>query len=179
MNAPRPARRSWLERSSGSRNMASRYSEYSLTTVPATARGCSPRRATSLASEPHEPGPTGRAPTAKPDGSSKPCSASGPTSVVTTPATNATWNSHTGSTTTTTDDHTAPSVTNPRSRGYAPPDQRDWELQLVHVELRFPAGRPDVLAIPEHVFDSAVCCVVGDRLGFTLRTIPDVAAGIA
>ena len=44
--------------------------------------------------------------------------------------TSAPWPSVRGSTTTTTNDHTAPSVTNHRPRGYPPPDQRGWELHL-------------------------------------------------
>jgi transposase InsO family protein len=43
---------------------------------------------------------------------------------------NAPWHSGPASTTTTTDDHTAPSTRDPRSHGYPPPDQRPWDLHL-------------------------------------------------
>src|SRR5262245_26072533 len=78
--------------------------------------------------------PTGLAPTAKPNGSSKPCCANGHTPAATAPATNAISPSHPGSTTTTIDDHTAPSATEHPSPGSPPPDERSWELQLARVE---------------------------------------------
>jgi hypothetical protein len=69
------------------------------------------------------------APTEKRNDSSRPCSANGPTRRPIAPANTARWHSHPGSTTTTIDDHTAPSVTNHQPHGY-PPAQRGWDLQL-------------------------------------------------
>ena len=77
------------------------------------------------------PGPTGRAPTARPNGSSRPCCASGPTPRPTAPHSIEPEHCPPGSTTTTTNDPTAPSDTRHPPAGSTPTDQRPWDLQLV------------------------------------------------
>lgn len=66
----------------------------------------------------------------KPNASSRRCYANGPTPPPTRPAPTGCVHSRPGSTTTTTNDPTAPSVTDHPPRGYPPPDQRAWDLQL-------------------------------------------------
>ena len=83
-----------------------------------------------IASSISAPGPTGLAPTAKPNGSSKPCCANGPTPLPIAPQRIAPVHSPPGSTTTTTNDHTAPSATRHPPAGFTPTDQRQWELHL-------------------------------------------------
>ena len=69
----------------------------------------------SSASATSAPAPTGRKQTAKPNASSAPCSTAGPTAPSTAQATNAPPPLTAGSGTTTIDDDTQPSATNPRS----------------------------------------------------------------
>ena len=77
--------------------------------LPSATRTASP--ATSSASATCAPGPTGPAPTAKPNASSRPSPAAGPTAAPTDQAPNAPQRSTPGSTTTTSPDHTAASAT--------------------------------------------------------------------
>ncbi len=117
-------------RSPGSLNEVSNSSGSSPTTAPATAQRPSPRPVPAIRSARCAPGPTDPAPTEKQNNSSRRCCTTGPTRSVTRPATNATWPSHPGSSTTTNDDHTAPSVTRPPTHGSPPHDQRAWDLHL-------------------------------------------------
>lgn len=75
------------------------------------------------------PAPTGPAPTANPNASSRPCSANGPTDGSVSPAPNAAADCHHGCATTTPSDHTAPSATSRPTQPWQP-DQRPWELHL-------------------------------------------------
>src|SRR5205085_1356753 len=94
-----------------------------------------------IASSISAPVPTGPAPTAKPNGSSKPCCANGPTPRRIAPQPTELVHCPPGSTTTTTNDHTAPSATRHPPAGFTPTDQRQWELHLARSRVD---GRPDV-----------------------------------
>src|SRR5579859_1567904 len=131
MNARPPRSGSWNACRPGSPIGASPSTRSSPTTAAVTSPETSRPPAHNWASRIAAPDPAGPAPTAKPNASSKPCCANGPTPPSIAPATNAPWHSRPGSTTTTTDDPTAPSVTDHQPPGYPPPDQRAWDLQLV------------------------------------------------
>ena len=86
---------------------------------------CGRRGVRRIGSSTSAPGPTGPAPTAKPNGSSKPCSANGPTPPrYRTSARIEPVHCPPGSTTTTTNDPTAPSATRHPPAGSTPTDQR-------------------------------------------------------
>jgi transposase len=86
---------------------------------------CTTHNVRHLRTRPYRPRTNG-----KRSDSSKRCCATGLTPCATRPATTARSHSTPGSTTTTADDHTAPSVTEHQPRGSPRPDQRAWELQL-------------------------------------------------
>ena len=85
-------------------------------TAPPSTRSPAKRSGSSTSA----PAPTGPAPTGKPNASSAPCSAAGPTAPSTAAPTNAAEHSPAGSTSTITDDHTAPSATNHHYNGWKP-----------------------------------------------------------
>src|SRR5437762_144166 len=129
-NAPRPRWGSSNARSSGSRSEPSRSARCSPTTARRTGHTRGRSGARRIASSISAPVPTGPAPTAKPNGSSKPCCANGPTPRRIAPQPTELEHCPSGSTTTTTNDHTAPSVTRHPPAGFTPTDQRQWELHL-------------------------------------------------
>ena len=92
-----------------------RRARSSPTTAPPTSRRSTPSPAAPSASATSALAPTARRPTAKPNASSAPCSTAGPTARSTAQATNAPAPLTAGSGTTTINDDTQPSATNPRS----------------------------------------------------------------
>ena len=88
------------------------------------------------------PAPTGHRQTAKPNASSAPCSTAGPTAPSTAQATNAPTPLTAGSGTTTIDDDTQPSATNPRSAeptclGPVPTSARRLSAQMEMYSVRY------------------------------------------
>src|SRR5207249_4851557 len=144
-NAPRPRWGSSNARSSGSRSEPSRSARCSPTTARRTGHTRGRSGARRIASSISAPVPTGPAPTAKPNGSSKPCCANGPTPGRIAAQPTELVHCPPGSTTTTTNDHTAPSVTRHPPAGFTPTDQRQWELQLA-LALLDAEQRPRVAA---------------------------------
>src|SRR6059058_5719638 len=129
-NGPRPRSSSSNERSPGSPAVAFGSVRSSPTMARPTGHTCGSPGARRIASSIFAPVPTGPAPTAKPNGSSKPCCANGPTPRRIAAQPTELVHCPPGSTTTTTNDHTAPSVTRHPPAGFTPTDQRQWELQL-------------------------------------------------
>ncbi len=99
------------------------------TTAPPTFRSCTPSPAARWASATCAPVPIDPAPTARPNGSSRPSRPAGPTARSTAPQPNAEPPYPAGSTNTTPDDHTAPSATSPRQLA-SRAEQRPRVLQL-------------------------------------------------
>src|SRR5881392_442289 len=96
--------------------------------APATDPSLTPSPAAPSASSTYAPGPTGRAPTARPSASSAPRWPAGPTDRSTPPAANAPPPLTAGSGPTTIDAHTAPSATSRPSPRRA--EQPGWVLHL-------------------------------------------------
>ena len=98
--------------------------------LPLPLQGPRRPRSPSSGSSTSAPGPTGPAPTAKPNASSRPSRANGPTPPATKTTSTDAAHSGPGSSTTTTDDPTAPSATRPPASHSSATDERPWDLQL-------------------------------------------------